>query len=67
MDGRSSACAEGEGRLEGGQAVKTTVQVMVQICCRLYAISRQTAAAIPPWLAVPVFHVGDWMLAVARC
>lgn len=44
--------------------VKTTVQ-MVAICCLLYAISPGKPLQSGPWLAVPVFHVGDWMLAVA--
>ena len=44
--------------------LKTTVQ-MVAICCLLYAISpaRQVPAGL--WQANLVFHVGDWMLAVA--
>ena len=44
--------------------IKTAVQ-MVAICCLLYAISPGKPLGDGPWLAVPVFHVGDWMLAVA--
>ena len=44
--------------------LKTTVQ-MVAICCLLYAISPGKPLQPGPWLAGFVFHVGDWMLAVA--
>jgi CDP-diacylglycerol--glycerol-3-phosphate 3-phosphatidyltransferase len=44
--------------------VKTAVQ-MVAICCLLYAISPGHAVSPDAWQAAFVFHVGDWMLAVA--
>ena len=44
--------------------IKTAVQ-MVAICCLLYAISPGKPLQPGPWLAGPVFHIGDWMLAVA--
>jgi CDP-diacylglycerol--glycerol-3-phosphate 3-phosphatidyltransferase len=43
---------------------KTVVQ-MVAICCLLYAISPGKPVQAGPWQAGFVFHVGDWMLAVA--
>ncbi|MFT3896108.1 MAG: CDP-diacylglycerol--glycerol-3-phosphate 3-phosphatidyltransferase [Thermomonas sp.] len=46
--------------------LKTTVQ-MIAICCLLYAVSPQHP--FDPgggvWLGKAVFHIGDWMLAVA--
>lgn len=44
--------------------IKTAVQ-MVAICCLLYAISPGKPVQPRPWRADFVFHVGDWMLAVA--
>ena len=43
---------------------KTVVQ-MVAICCLLYAISPARPVQPKPWQADFVFHVGDWLLAVA--
>ena len=44
--------------------IKTAVQ-MIAITCLLYAISPARPAPPGPWQANLVFHVGDWMLAVA--
>jgi CDP-diacylglycerol--glycerol-3-phosphate 3-phosphatidyltransferase len=44
--------------------VKTAVQ-MIAICCLLYAISPSRPVQPGPWQAGFVFHVGDWLLAVA--
>ncbi|ADV27171.1 CDP-diacylglycerol/glycerol-3-phosphate 3-phosphatidyltransferase [Pseudoxanthomonas suwonensis 11-1] len=43
--------------------VKTTAQ-MVALSCLLYSVSpnRQTAGI---WMGEPVFHIGDWLLAIA--
>ncbi|KRG45392.1 CDP-diacylglycerol--glycerol-3-phosphate 3-phosphatidyltransferase [Stenotrophomonas pictorum JCM 9942] len=43
--------------------VKTTAQ-MVALLCLLYSVSPNTPAA-DIWMGVPVFHMGDWMLAIA--
>ena len=43
---------------------KTVVQ-MVAISCLLYAISPERPVPSGPWQADLVFHIGDWMLAVA--
>jgi len=45
--------------------VKTVVQ-MVALLCLLYAVTPDKAPPRPePWLGGPIFHIGDWMLAVA--
>ena len=44
--------------------LKTAVQ-MIAICCLLYAISPARPVQPKPWQADFVFHVGDWLLAVA--
>jgi CDP-diacylglycerol--glycerol-3-phosphate 3-phosphatidyltransferase len=44
--------------------VKTAVQ-MIAICCLLYAISPGRPVSPGAWQAGFVFHVGDWLLAVA--
>lgn len=43
--------------------VKTTAQ-MLALLCLLYSVSPNTPAA-DIWMGVPVFHMGDWMLAIA--
>ncbi|MGV8959245.1 MAG: CDP-diacylglycerol--glycerol-3-phosphate 3-phosphatidyltransferase [Stenotrophomonas sp.] len=43
--------------------VKTTAQ-MVALLCLLYSVS-PNAAIVDIWMGVPVFHVGDWTLAIA--
>jgi CDP-diacylglycerol--glycerol-3-phosphate 3-phosphatidyltransferase len=43
---------------------KTAVQ-MIAICCLLYAISPGRQVSPDAWQAGFVFHVGDWLLAVA--
>jgi len=43
--------------------IKTTAQ-MIALLCLLYSVSpSSTTAAI--WMGKPLFHIGDWMLAVA--
>jgi len=43
--------------------IKTTAQ-MIALLCLLYSVSpSNTVTAI--WLGKPLFHIGDWMLAVA--
>lgn len=45
--------------------IKTVAQ-MVALLCLLYAVTPDKDPPRPdPWLGEPVFHVGDWMLAVA--
>ncbi|HEY4530820.1 MAG TPA: CDP-diacylglycerol--glycerol-3-phosphate 3-phosphatidyltransferase [Luteimonas sp.] len=45
--------------------VKTVVQ-MGALLCLLYAVTPDKNPPRPqPWMGEPVFHVGDWMLAVA--
>ncbi len=43
--------------------IKTTAQ-MVALLCLLYSVSPNAAIA-DIWMGVPVFHIGDWMLAIA--
>jgi CDP-diacylglycerol--glycerol-3-phosphate 3-phosphatidyltransferase len=43
--------------------VKTTAQ-MIALLCLLYSVSPNQAPE-NIWLGVPVFHIGDWMLAIA--
>ena len=43
--------------------VKTTAQ-MVALLCLLYSVSPNTAV-VEIWMGGPIFHVGDWMLAIA--
>ena len=44
---------------------KTVVQ-MVALLCLLYAVTPDKNPPRPePWLGEPIFHIGDWMLAVA--
>jgi len=43
--------------------IKTTTQ-MIAVLCLLYSVSpSNTVTAI--WLGKPLFHIGDWMLAIA--
>ena len=43
--------------------IKTTAQ-MVALLCLLYSVSPN--ASVPSiWLGTPIFHIGDWMLAIA--
>ncbi|MBJ6978115.1 CDP-diacylglycerol--glycerol-3-phosphate 3-phosphatidyltransferase [Luteimonas sp. MC1895] len=45
--------------------IKTVVQ-MGALLCLLYAVTPDKNPPRPqPWLGEPIFHVGDWMLAVA--
>ena len=45
--------------------IKTVVQ-MGALLCLLYAVTPDKNPPRPePWMGEPVFHVGDWMLAVA--
>jgi CDP-diacylglycerol--glycerol-3-phosphate 3-phosphatidyltransferase len=45
--------------------VKTVAQ-MVALLCLLYAVTPDKDPPRPePWLGGPLFHIGDWMLAVA--
>ncbi|MNV83554.1 CDP-diacylglycerol--glycerol-3-phosphate 3-phosphatidyltransferase [compost metagenome] len=43
--------------------VKTTAQ-MIALLCLLYSVSPKVAYA-DIWMGAPVFHIGDWMLAIA--
>ena len=43
--------------------VKTTAQ-MVALLCLLYSVSPNTSYK-SIWMGEPVFHIGDWMLAIA--
>jgi len=43
--------------------VKTTAQ-MVALLCLLYSVSPNTSV-VEIWMGGPIFHVGDWMLAIA--
>lgn len=43
--------------------IKTTAQ-MVALLCLLYSVSPNASIA-DIWMGVPVFHIGDWMLAIA--
>ena len=45
--------------------VKTVAQ-MVALLCLLYAVTPDKDPPRPePWLGTPIFHIGDWLLAVA--
>jgi CDP-diacylglycerol--glycerol-3-phosphate 3-phosphatidyltransferase len=44
--------------------VKTTVQ-MVALGCLLYSVRPASHSLSNIWMSVPVFHLGDWLLAVA--
>jgi len=44
--------------------VKTTVQ-MVALGCLLYSVRPASHSLSNIWMSVPVFHIGDWLLAVA--
>jgi CDP-diacylglycerol--glycerol-3-phosphate 3-phosphatidyltransferase len=44
--------------------IKTTAQ-MVALLCLLYSVARERAGEI--WMGWPVFHIGDWLLAIAAC
>lgn len=44
--------------------VKTTVQ-MIALGCLLYSVRPASHSLYNVWLAVPIFHIGDWLLAVA--
>lgn len=43
--------------------IKTTAQ-MIALLCLLYSVSPNMAAE-QIWLGAPIFHIGDWMLAIA--
>lgn len=44
--------------------IKTTAQ-MVALLCLLYSVTPGQAKPEEIWMGVPLFHIGDWMLAVA--
>ncbi|GAB2516903.1 CDP-diacylglycerol--glycerol-3-phosphate 3-phosphatidyltransferase [Lysobacter humi (ex Lee et al. 2017)] len=44
--------------------IKTTVQ-MVALACLLYSVTPEKPPRPQAWLGEPIFHVGDWLLAVA--
>nr|ART35417.1 A348 [uncultured bacterium]ART35940.1 B192 [uncultured bacterium]ART37561.1 E347 [uncultured bacterium] len=44
--------------------VKTTVQ-MIALACLLYSVRPASHGLSEIWMSVPVFHLGDWLLAVA--
>nr|ART40598.1 L51 [uncultured bacterium] len=44
--------------------VKTTVQ-MIALGCLLYSVRPASHGLSEIWMSVPVFHLGDWLLAVA--
>lgn len=43
--------------------IKTTAQ-MIALLCLLYSVSPKTPVA-SIWMGWPIFHIGDWMLAIA--
>lgn len=43
---------------------KTAVQ-MIALLCLLYSVTPETPPRETPWLGEPIFHIGDWLLAVA--
>ena len=43
---------------------KTVVQ-MVAVMCLLYSVAPDKPQRPPPWFGEPIFHLGDWLLAVA--
>ncbi|NZA27008.1 CDP-diacylglycerol--glycerol-3-phosphate 3-phosphatidyltransferase [Luteimonas sp. SJ-92] len=44
--------------------VKTVVQ-MLALLCLLYSVTPERPPREAPWLGVPIFHIGDWLLAAA--
>ncbi|WP_024890044.1 CDP-diacylglycerol--glycerol-3-phosphate 3-phosphatidyltransferase [Luteimonas huabeiensis] len=44
--------------------IKTAVQ-MIALLCLLYSVTPETPPRQTPWLGEPIFHIGDWLLAVA--
>lgn len=44
--------------------VKTVVQ-MIALLCLLYSVTPEKPSRPTPWLGEPIFHIGDWLLAVA--
>lgn len=44
--------------------IKTTTQ-MVALLCLLYSVTPERPPRPQAWLGEPIFHIGDWMLAVA--
>ena len=44
--------------------VKTVVQ-MIALLCLLYSVTPEKPSRPTPWLGEPIFHLGDWLLAVA--
>ena len=44
--------------------IKTIVQ-MVALLCLLYAVNPAKPPHPMPWMGTVVFHVGDWLLAIA--
>jgi CDP-diacylglycerol---glycerol-3-phosphate 3-phosphatidyltransferase len=43
---------------------KTIVQ-MVALGCLLYSVAPASQPQVNIWMGVPVFHIGDWLLAIA--
>ena len=43
---------------------KTIVQ-MVALGCLLYSVTPASQPQVNIWMGVPVFHIGDWLLAIA--
>ncbi len=43
---------------------KTVVQ-MIALLCLLYSVTPEKPPRPLPWMGGPIFHVGDWLLAVA--
>lgn len=43
---------------------KTVVQ-MIALLCLLYSVTPEKPPRPTPWLGEPIFHIGDWLLAVA--
>lgn len=44
--------------------IKTVVQ-MVALLCLLYSVTPEKPPRPTAWLGEPIFHIGDWLLAVA--
>lgn len=44
--------------------IKTVAQ-MIALLCLLYSVTPDNPPREMPWMGLPVFHIGDWMLAAA--
>lgn len=44
--------------------IKTIAQ-MLALLCLLYSVTPEVPKRAPAWMGEPIFHVGDWLLAIA--